>query len=219
MKSVRVWFKKQDECIYISHLDLNRCMLRALHKSRLPIWHTEGFNPHPFATFALPLSLGFVGENESMDIRLLDDDYPFEKIITDLNACLPNGIQVFKVTEPVMKPGKIAYADFKMLLSCDTISSDKLLEICNELFNMDEILIDKKGKKGIKQVDLKPSFVKYTLERQIGGIELNITLPAGSTNNVNPSLILDALKKYYDLDVNADTTRLNVFNENFEEFR
>lgn len=194
-------------------------MLRALHKSQLPIWHTEGFNPHPFATFALPLSLGFVGENESMDIRLLDDDYPFEKIITALNSCLPDGIRVFKVTEPVMKPGEIAYADFRILLSSDTVSCDRLLEICRKLFNMEEIMIDKKGKKGFKQVNLKPAIVKYSLERQIGGIELNISLPAGSTNNVNPNLILDALKKYCDIDVNADITRINIYNENFEEFK
>ncbi|MBQ2357606.1 MAG: DUF2344 domain-containing protein, partial [Ruminococcus sp.] len=45
MKNVRIWFKKDFECRYISHLDLNRTMLRALHKSRIPIWHTEGFNP------------------------------------------------------------------------------------------------------------------------------------------------------------------------------
>ena len=45
-------------------------MLRALHKSKIPIWHTEGFNPHPFATFPLPLSLGFRGVNECMDVKL-----------------------------------------------------------------------------------------------------------------------------------------------------
>ena len=63
MRNVRIWFVKDFECRYISHLDLNRTMLRALHKSKLPIWHTEGFNPHPFATFPLPLSLGFRGVN------------------------------------------------------------------------------------------------------------------------------------------------------------
>lgn len=219
MKNVRVWFKKQDECIYISHLDLNRCMLRALHKSKLPIWHTEGYNPHPFVTFALPLSLGFVGEKESMDIRLLDEEYPFEKITEELNKCLPKGIRVFKVTEPVMKPGKIAYASFKMCLSSDKISCDRLMEICKELFSLDEILIDKKSKKGVKQVDLKPSLVKYSLNRQIGCVEINIKLPAGSTNNVNPNLILDALNKYYSIEVNSNTTRLDIFDENFEEFK
>lgn len=219
MKNIRVWFKKQDECIYISHLDLNRCMLRALHKSRIPIWHAEGFNPHPFATFALPLSLGFVGENEAMDIRLVDEEYPVEKIVTELNKCLPNGIRVFKVSEPVMKPGKIAYANFKMFLSCEDVSAEKLIEICKELFSMDEILINKKSKKGIKEVDLKPSFVKYTIKRQIGGAELNITLPAGSTNNVNPNLILDAIKKYFNIEVTSTTVRTNVFNDKFEEFK
>ena len=82
-----------------------------------------------------------------------------------------------------------------------------------------EILIDKKSKKGIKEVDLKPSFVKYTVERQIGCVEINITLPAGSTNNVNPSLICDAIKKYYDIDVYPQITRLNIYNEDFKEFK
>lgn len=219
MKNVRVWFKKQDECIYISHLDLNRFVLRALHKSQLPIWHTEGFNPHPFATFALPLSLGFVGERESMDIRLLDEEYPLANIVTELNKCLPKGIKVYDATEPQMKPGKIAYASFKMCLTSEDVNSDKLVEICNDLFSKEEILIDKKSKKGIKEVDLKPSFVKFTVERQIGCAEINIILPAGSTNNVNPSLICDAINKYYNIEVDAQITRLNIFNDDFIEFK
>ena len=67
LKPVRIWFTKDNECKYISHLDLNRVVMRALHKSKLNIWHTEGFNPHPFVTFALPLSLGFKGVKETMD--------------------------------------------------------------------------------------------------------------------------------------------------------
>ncbi|MBQ2487301.1 MAG: DUF2344 domain-containing protein, partial [Ruminococcus sp.] len=103
MKNVRIWFKKDFECRYISHLDLNRTMLRALHKSKIPIWHTEGFNPHPFATFPLPLSLGFRGVNECMDVRLEDEEFSFEEIKNRLNACLPRGLRVFDVTEAIMK--------------------------------------------------------------------------------------------------------------------
>ena len=103
LKPVRIWFTKDNECKYISHLDLNRVVMRALHKSKLNIWHTEGFNPHPFVTFALPLSLGFKGVKETMDIKLLDDDYNKEEIISALNNCLPSGIKVYDVTEPVMK--------------------------------------------------------------------------------------------------------------------
>ena len=99
MKNIRIWFKKDGACRYISHLDLNRVMLRALHKSKIPIWHTEGFNPHPFATFPLPLSLGFRGVNECMDVKLEDEEFSFKEIIDRLNDCLPPGIRIFDVTE------------------------------------------------------------------------------------------------------------------------
>ena len=148
MKSVRIWFKKDFECRYISHLDLNRCMLRALHKSKIPIWHTEGFNPHPFATFPLPLSLGFRGVNECMDVKLEDESFPFEEIISRLNGCLPRGLRVFDVTEPVMKAGKIAFASFTIKISCDGENSRTVCEQLNELLTSESIEVEKKSKKG-----------------------------------------------------------------------
>ena len=93
MRNVRVFFKKFAECRYISHLDLNRVMLRAVGKSRLNVWRTEGFNQHAYITFALPLSLGFSSERESMDFRLLDDEMDLSLIPDMLNACLPQGIE------------------------------------------------------------------------------------------------------------------------------
>ena len=89
MKNVRIWFKKDFECRYISHLDLNRCMLRALHKSKIPIWHTEGFNPHIYLTFALPLSLGYESEFETMDFRLTKD-MDFEEVLEKLDVKSPD---------------------------------------------------------------------------------------------------------------------------------
>ena len=36
-------------------------MIRTIRRAGIPIWYTEGFNPHPFMTFAMPLSLGTSG--------------------------------------------------------------------------------------------------------------------------------------------------------------
>ena len=58
MRCVRVWFHKTGPIRYISHLDLMRTMTRAIRRSGIDLWYTEGFNPHPYMTFALPLSLG-----------------------------------------------------------------------------------------------------------------------------------------------------------------
>lgn len=219
MKNVRIWFKKDDECRYISHLDLNRCMLRALHKSRIPIWHTEGFHTHPYATFPLPLSLGFRGEKECMDVRLLED-YSFDDIKTNLNDCLPAGIRVYDVTEPVLKAADIAYASFKIKVTCQDVTSDKLYACINELFQKEEILIEKKTKKkGIKEIDIKPYIGALNYERNIGCVNMEVVLPAGSKTNINPSLIQKAIFRYYDLDVHFDVTKTDMFNEKMQSFK
>ena len=219
MKNVRIWFKKDYECRYISHLDLNRCMLRALHKSKLPIWHTEGFNPHPFVTFPLPLSLGFRGTNECMDLKLEDDDYSYEEIITKLNNCLPKGLRVFNVTEPIMKAGEIAYADFTLKISYDKISSDKICSHLKDLFALKKIEIEKKSKKGIKKIDIKPGIKSYEIAENSGFAELNIILSAGSTDNINPNLIISALEKYFSESYYVDITRNKLYNSDMELFR
>lgn len=219
LKNVRVWFKKEGTARYISHLDLNRSMLRIIHRAKLPIWYTEGFNQHAFITFALPLSLGFGGMRESMDFKLLDDEMPFEEIKNRLNKCLPQGIVVYDVTEPQMKPGRISYALFNMKLSCPGMSASKLEETVKKLFSMDEIMMDKKSKAGIKEVDLKENICKYDISAKDNCVDINIILPAGSTNNVNPTLITDALKKYFGVEVDYDIVRLDIYNENVESFK
>ncbi|GHU83115.1 radical SAM protein [Clostridia bacterium] len=217
MKDVRVWFTKDKEARYISHLDLNRTMLRAITHANIPVWHTEGFNQHPFITFALPLSLGFRGAKETMDTKLIDD-ISEQEIVKRLNASLPQGIRIYKVTEPVMKPGKISYAQFDIKLTSDDVTLEELYGMVNNLFALDEIMVEKKSKKGIKEVDLKEHFCKYTIKKELNDVSINIVLPAGSTENLNPSLIIKALEKLNEIEVFQDITRLDIFNENVESF-
>ena len=219
MKNVRIWFKKDLECRYISHLDLNRTMLRALHKSKIPVWHTEGFNPHPFATFPLPLSLGFRGINECMDVKLEDDDYSFTEIIDKLNACLPRGLRVFNVTEPIMKAGKIAYAEFTIKISQSKISSKTICEQLQSLLNSDTINIEKKSKKGMKTVDIKQGIKSFDIKEMFDYAQLDITLCAGSSDNVNPNLLITALQRQTEAEYEVDITRNDLYNSDMELFR
>lgn len=217
LKNVRVWFTKDKEARYISHLDLNRTMLRAISHSKIPVWHTEGFNPHPFITFALPLSLGFRGVKETMDMKLMED-MDYDEILDRLNSSLPLGIRVYKITKPVMKPAKISYALFNIKLTSDQVKTDTLFEMTENLFAMDEIMVEKKSKKGIKEVDLKENFCKYTVAKNGSFVDIDIILPAGSTNNVNPSLIVKALEDLNGVEVFPDITRVDIYNEEVEPF-
>lgn len=219
MKNIRIWFKKDGACRYISHLDLNRVMLRALHKSKIPIWHTEGFNPHPFATFPLPLSLGFRGVNECMDVKLEDEEFSFKEIIDRLNDCLPPGIRIFDVTEAQMKAGKVAYASFTMRVSCDAVSSSVVCDQIRALLNSEAITVEKKSKRGMKTIDIKPGIRSAEVREMLDCAVLDVTLSAGSTDNVNPNLLITALQAQTGLQYDTDITRNDLYNAEMACFR
>lgn len=196
MIRVRATFEKCGRAKYISHLDLNRCMLRTFRRSRLPIWYTEGFNPHPYYSFALALSLGFESSCEILDFNL-NEDLPFDEIRDKLNAVMPEGMRIVKVAEQNQKITAIAKAEYSFSLVSD--DTDGIFKAVQELISSPEILIEKKTKKGIKTVDIKPDMEILTCVKSDSSVDISMYLPAGTQTNYNPTLFIEALKKLTDI--------------------
>lgn len=209
---VRVWFTKTGRARYISHLDLNRCMARAIHKAKIPLWYTEGFNPHAFMTFALPLSLGIDGVRESMDIRL-EEEISKEDMIEKINAGLPSDIRIYDVKEPVMKPGKIAYASFTITMEPEDRTAAEAEQTLRDLLAQETVVVKKKSKSGIKDVDIKPFLDVRELRIEGDTVVCEIVLPAGSTQNVNPHLLFDALENFCGVRFYARIVRTNLYDK------
>ena len=76
-------FGKLGRLRYISHLDLQRFMMRALRRTDLPVSYSQGFNPHPQMSFASALALG-------MSFTLHQDSpvVPPNILLSVQNACL-----------------------------------------------------------------------------------------------------------------------------------
>lgn len=217
MNTVRIWFEKKGTARFISHLDLNRCFSRALHKAKIPLWYTQGFNPHAFLTFALPLSLGITGVRESMDIKM-EEELPEAELIERLNSALPEDIRVYRVTEPVMKPGKIAFAAFEILLEPETLSVQQLQKGIEELFALPELIVPKRFKTGIREIDLKPALSNIKLSVEGEKVRLSAILPAGSNENINPNLIVTTIENRLECSLYADITRTNLFDASMQVF-
>ncbi len=194
MRSIRIFFEKKNMAKYISHLDLMRCFSRAVKRARLNIWYTEGFNPHAFMTFSLPLSLGTESFCESVDIRMLDET-PLDEIKDRLNETLPPDIRITKVAEPVHKADEIAFAEFEIRLNTD--NPEKVKASVEEKISADEIIVEKKAKQGrkkvLKPVDIKGNIHTYELETGEKYVLLKIIISAGTKTNINPSLLIDAV--------------------------
>lgn len=219
MRNVRIWFRKIGTARYISHLDLTRCMSRAIHRAKIPLWYTQGFNPRAFLTFALPLSLGVAGERESVDIKLEDDGPSNEELIALLNEALPNDLPVFAVTEPVMKPGKIAYASFEMTLDPEGRDPEALAREITELFQKDKLVVQKHTKSGFIDFDIHSYLDRVEVRAGEHGVEISAVLPAGSEMNVNPNLLLEAIHNELGLELYAKTRRTNLYDKDFHEFQ
>ena len=219
LKNVRVWFEKKNTARYISHLDLNRCMSRAFQKTKLPLWHTQGFHPHIFLTITMPLSLGMSGLRESMDIRLTEE-ISNEEIIEKLNGALPLDIRVYDVTEPVMRPSEVAFASYEIDYEPENASAEEAKAKLEELLTREEILVTKHTKKGPKEFDIRPYFQDMQLHiREDGHLTASHRLPISVNGGVNPTLLRDAAARYLDLDLFEHITRTCLYNEKMEIFQ
>ena len=187
MKDVRIFFKKTGRMKFISHLDLQRFFIRMIRRSGIPVWYSEGFNPHPYITFALPLSLGFESTYDVFDMRLSEDDFPLDKTLSMLKEVMPEGIELIGIGEPKTKVGKIAFADYE--ITFDSLSDD-VREKLSAFLKRDEILTEKRSKKGkMNTVDIAPFIKSFSVEGDL----LCLTLAAGA-NNLNPKLVLEAFE-------------------------
>jgi radical SAM-linked protein len=197
-KPMRVFFKKTGRAKYISHLDLQRTMQRALKRAKLPVWETEGFNPHVYITFALPLSLGIESVCESFDVKIINE-ISTDEIHEKLNAVLTDDLLIIKVTEPVYKHTEIKEAMYEIVLE----EAEKF----RGFLNQNEIIITKKTKKGETEIDIKPLIEL----KEIKDNKITLILPTGNEFNLNPLQVIKAFNAFVGAELQADIMRTAIF--------
>lgn len=221
MRCVRIWFNKKGKSRFISHLDLMRTMTRAIRRSKIPLWYTEGFNPHPYMTFSLPLSLGMESICESMDIKI-EGEITNEEIFSMLKDTMPEGIEITNVTDGVTDPKYIAFGKFDINFF-DVSHKDAFVSYLEDMLSREELIVQKLGKKGrrkvIKDINLMEFIKEYAIEKNEEAVTLSVTLPAGSTTNVNPSLLADEIQKQYSEEIYYVLLRKELYLEDMTEFR
>ncbi|MCF0120194.1 MAG: DUF2344 domain-containing protein, partial [Oscillospiraceae bacterium] len=118
MIKARLLFKKQGRAKYISHLDLMHTMMRAFVRADVRIRHTEGFNPHPYMSILLPLSVGCESACELLDFDL-EADIPVGEVPAMLNRALPEGITAVSVYPRLTKGAGLKWVEITGTLYYD----------------------------------------------------------------------------------------------------
>lgn len=195
MITARLWFTKTGEASYISLLDLQRVMQRALKRSKIPVWYTQGFNPHIYMTFAAPLPLGQESLTESLDFRLEQEPCSWQQLQECLKGCLPKGIEVVRIEPAQADPAQICAAVYE--ISVPLAYAEMMRTAVDVYMGAPHVFVLKKGKKGYsKQLDLKPLVPVVECVQQGQEAVLHLTLPAGNALTVNPALLLAWLEEH-----------------------
>lgn len=221
MREIRLRFSKTGQAKYISHLDTNRVFSRAISRSKLHIWYTEGFNPHAYMSFSLPLSLGVESLCENVDIRLLDE-ISNDEVMQRMNDALPLGIRVVDVYDDFMDSGDIAYSDYVYKIEFD--DNDLALDRIKSVLDGDTIMALKKGKQGkrrvFKETDIKAFIVKYNVSIRDNNVVINTRLLAGPKKNLNPTLLFDTIIRLIDMDYQwKSIARINLLTKDLKEYK
>lgn len=83
-----------------------------------------------------------------------------------LNAAFPEGIRVTRVAAPVHKATEIARARYTLLVSSEGKTGEELRGLWEAFASSPEILAEKRTKKGMKTVDLKPMLFSSQAEAE-----------------------------------------------------
>lgn len=162
----RILFEKKGNAIWISHLDLMRLFQRAFKRAGLPLTHTQGFNPRPSVSIALPLSVGVESCCELLDFDLDGDKVANRIVRGKLNDYLVPGIRVIKVYDNGQKIKHLALLDTIVTLEYDADVPECAVGQLKEFFSRDEILVEKKTKtNGIQDQNIVPMIKDLEVEQ------------------------------------------------------
>ena len=218
----RLLFEKTGNAIWISHLDLMRLFQRAFKRAGLPLTHTQGYNPRPSVSIALPLSVGIESGCELLDFDL-DGDTKFScnEIKDRLNAALVAGVQVLDVYEDGRKIRDLALLSCQVQLEYDTGIPEGAVDAIRELFSRDSLFVPKKSKNGPTDQDIIPMIKELTVSVADENVVTMEAVICCQNPSLSPMQLPAAIEKYmpeYKPDF-AKSRRIELFDAKRKIFR
>lgn len=208
----RIKLTKRGELKYISHLDWQNTILKALNRSGLSLVFSEGFNPTPRISFSPALPLYIESECEFLDLKLK------EKIdIEALKKSMPEGIKILNCEEipaGTLSPdvtcqwAKYVFSSFE-----DDIQIFESLKYnIEKVLSCDNLFIKKKNKKGIeKSIDIRKSIKDVKVFDNF----LEVILKTGQNSQI-PSLRADEFAKLIGVQYPVMIKRVEFYDNDFK---
>lgn len=193
---IRIKFAKEGNMKFVGHLDMMRYFQKAIRRANVDIRYSEGFSPHMIMSFASPLGVGITSSGEYMDIEVLSTDSSAE-MLRRLNLAMVQGVNVLsykRIPDTAQNAMSIvAAADYSIRFrnGYEPPNWNNFISGWQDFLKRDSILVNKKTKKGQKEVDIRPWIYEW---REKNG-EICLRLAAGSMANLKPETAISAYQE------------------------
>lgn len=209
----RMRFVKCGSMKFIGHLDCMRFFQKAIRRAKLDVAYSKGYSPHQLMSFASPLGVGVTSDGEYIDVEFYSlPDLSLPDLVTYLNQFMTD--EIFVTDIEIMPDG--FKNSMSLLIAADYMVVEKEAGVFPEnwqekwlpFMEQQEIVIEKKTKKSVKEVDIKPHILAWdfsmdafakkngenygTLHCDYEGNSLFMRLTSGSETNIKPELVMQA---------------------------
>ncbi len=186
---IRIRFSKNEIVKYLGHLDIMRAFQRFFNCADVRMEYSVGFNPHQKMHFALPLGVGIISEAEYLDAQIADGQ-DTEMIRDNLNKACKGAFTIINVKELLPDARKamasVCYAEYEIIFK------EKIDLNTEKYLSRDSIILQKKTKTGIKDVDVKALIVRLEQTDSV----LSVLMKTGSQDSIKPELIAADLLEF-----------------------
>ena len=217
----RLLFEKKGAAVWISHLDLMRLFQRAFKRAGLPLTHTQGFNPRPSVSIAMPLSVGVESCCELLDFELYGEKVSNDDICARLNSALVDGVRVLQVYDTGAKLRDLALLESVVSLEYDAGVCANTIEQLKALFAREQLAVPKRTKNGMQEQNIIPMLRRLEVVQTDGNtVELRV-LACCQNPTLNPMQLIAAIELHLP-QVKPDFAkcrRVEIFDQNENVFR
>ncbi|MDP8207237.1 MAG: TIGR03960 family B12-binding radical SAM protein [Candidatus Electryonea clarkiae] len=151
----RIRYERGAELQWTGHLDIVNLWDRLLRRTNLPIAYSQGFTPHPKISFAPPLPLGLISQDEYIDI-CLTERLEADTLLESLRNASPIGLEPIEAVIFEKSPSPLTGTIDKIIYEFTIDDSDKYCEGITKWFELNDYFVQRIKKKKMRKVNIRP---------------------------------------------------------------
>jgi radical SAM-linked protein len=144
---------------FASHRDIARAVERGVRRAQLPIAYSAGFTPHPKISYAGAAPTGTASEAEYLELSLTAERVVSE-VRDQLNAALPDGIDVIDVTEEAGSLGAAVFEASQWEAVLPGVGLAAAAAAVEAFLAADGVEVERLTSKGIRRMDARAAVVE-----------------------------------------------------------